>query len=42
MAFAICGLAYYCKDDPNQEAMYLIKTLADKFAEVEGGDHVGI
>lgn len=33
MAFAICGLAYYCKDNPNQEAMYLIKTLADKLVE---------
>ncbi len=34
MAFAICGLAYYCKDDPNQEAMYLIKTLADRLVEM--------
>jgi glycosyltransferase involved in cell wall biosynthesis len=34
MAFSLCGLAYYCKDNPNQEAMYLIKTLADRLVEL--------
>ncbi len=33
MAFAISGLAYYCKDNPNQEAIYLIKALADRLVE---------
>lgn len=41
IAFSLCGLSYYCRDDANQEAVYLIKTLADRLVELydeEAGD----